>query len=172
MFLSVHVFVGAAAGIATKNPMVGFFAGLVSHHLMDMIPHWDPGVFYFPEKDHGLSKRDLTIAAIDFGLCLIIMYTLARYIDVATLRGPAIWGMIGSIVPDIWHNIPWWEKYARDLPILCYWYRFHRLFHATISPQYWWFGVVTQIVMVIVGWLIIAANVHSVQHVIGALPFS
>ena len=159
-------------GIVTKSPTLAFFAGLISHHIMDMIPHWDPGSFYFPFKQHKLNMRDYSIAAIDVLTAIIVGWLLYRYINYSQLQSVALWGMIGAALPDVWHNIPLWQKISHNWPITNVWYRFHYMFHATINPDYWWFGVLNQIVVALIGWWIVYGVVENMSRLIGSLPIT
>ncbi len=41
MTLTTHVAIGAGIGVLVGNPELGFVLGLVSHFMVDMIPHGD-----------------------------------------------------------------------------------------------------------------------------------
>lgn len=38
-----HVLVGAAIGAVARRPVVAFTAGVVSHFVLDAVPHWGSG---------------------------------------------------------------------------------------------------------------------------------
>ena len=73
MLFTTHSVVGAAAGAATGDPYLGFAAGVLSHHVLDAIPHFDQGTFYLERSGPqylgmtqisnyrgGFSRRDPT----------------------------------------------------------------------------------------------------------------
>ncbi len=41
MFITPHMLVGAAIGVKASNPWTAFCFGLLSHYLIDFLPHWD-----------------------------------------------------------------------------------------------------------------------------------
>lgn len=43
MTITAHILVGGAIASAVPNPYIGIPLSLVSHHLLDIIPHWDEG---------------------------------------------------------------------------------------------------------------------------------
>lgn len=153
MLATAHVIIGAAAGLAMPNAPLAFVAGVVSHHLMDMVPHWDSGSFYYPKKEAPApSGRDLLIAIVD---CVIAVWVVVQLLQLPALPYEArnmLWGAVGGIVPDLWHHSPGLQRFTRHWSWSGVWYRFHNIFHATISPEYWWFGVLTQILFAGVAW--------------------
>ncbi len=43
MTATAHAIVGGALAAAFPNPVIGISLSLLSHPLLDMIPHWDEG---------------------------------------------------------------------------------------------------------------------------------
>lgn len=168
MLLTVHVFVGAAAGIASQQPAVGFLAGVVSHHIMDMVPHWDPASWHFPKKDFTLTRRDYSVAAADLIVAFLAAIWLIWFIDLPRLQLLAFWGLVGGVLPDLVHHIPLWKAVTRRYTAV--WFRFHSLFHATINPRYAWFGVVTQLVALGLAWWVIGGALSAHAVIKGSLP--
>ena len=152
MLSIAHVFVGAAVGAATGNPVVAVLAGVLSHHLLDQIPHWDVGSFYAPDFDTDEpNRRDYLIAAVD-GLSaagilwwLAVTYSFGAWI-------PLVAGGVGGLLPDLWHHIPLWKKWTRTAPITCRWFELHDHFHWTVPQSMMWWGLATQFAVISLAW--------------------
>ncbi len=146
-----HIVIGAATGLAMSNPFSAFVAGIVSHHLMDMVPHFDLGTIYFKKNKKELwTPRDLSIAGVDLILAIIVLWFLwSRSVGFGNLSNLVLFGGLGGVFPDVWHHTPLWKKYTRSWPISSNWYRFHNTFHATVPPKFAWFGIVTQLVFIV-----------------------
>lgn len=80
MLTSVHLFVGAAIGEATGNVWVTIPVALISHYLIDTIPHYNPKpVKSYREKGlGGADKKDLLLKALEpligIGLLAFLIY--------------------------------------------------------------------------------------------------
>ncbi len=153
MISSAHVFVGAAAGVATGNPYLALLAGVASHHLMDMVPHWDVGSFYAPaDTPDKLSPRDLIIATVDGLASIAFVYLMVR-----NFGGNDPWtlvaGSVGGVLPDVWHHIPLWKGWTRR--VSQGWLRFHDENHSTVKQSKMFWGVATQLVAVALSWWIL-----------------
>ncbi len=105
MFLTSHT--AAAILIATKiqNPYLGFLLGLLSHFILDIVPHGEGGLFA-GNKSHSQKLVSLAkLAAVDFLLSIILLvFTLYflqpnnNFIFIAT--------MSGAVLPDfLWGSI-------------------------------------------------------------------
>lgn len=148
MNLSAHVAVGAAVGYLTKNPVLGFAAGFLSHHIIDSLPHTDGGSLEVDVKNFAKDKRIITIVAIDFVLLTLVVLFLY------TLHGfylPMVLGAIGGALPDLIDNMPFWSPRLRKIYPFNYYHRFHEYFHFTIENKNWlWAGVVIQLFVIVI----------------------
>lgn len=146
MNLSTHIAVGAAVGYLSKNPALGFFAGLISHHLIDQIPHTDGGSFDVDVKDFAKDKRILTIVSLD----LIVILILGLFIfTIHAVNWAIIFGAIGAALPDLVDNMPFWSPFLRKKIPFNFYHRFHEFFHFTITDKkFYWVGIMTQILLI------------------------
>jgi len=147
MTLTAHVSVACAVGLATQNPVAGFFAGFISHHIIDGIPHSDAGSLganvYNLLKNKTLKYviADVVIAAIFFAA------TWLRY----NFSPLIFWSALGGALPDLIDNSPFWSKYTRKIFPTNYYHKFHETFHFTIlSKRYFWVGIATQVVLILI----------------------
>jgi len=148
MNLSTHVAVGATVGYLSKDPILGFFAGFISHHIIDQIPHADGGSFDIDVKDFARDQRILTIVAID--LVLVIMLGLFIF-TVHGVYWPIILGAFGGALPDLIDNMPFWSPNLRKKIPFNYYHKFHEFFHFTIiDSKYLFVGILTQLLLILI----------------------
>ncbi len=159
MLLVTHAVVGAAVGSATGNPYSAFLVGVVSHHVLDAIPHFDQGTFHTKrnkpnymgiaseEVAIGFSFRDWAIFAIDVALASVIFSAL---ISQRPDNMPAMLsGTLGGLVPDMIDSSPLWSKKLREKSsIIRTYHSFHHFFHWTASKQLAIIGILTQVVLI------------------------
>lgn len=86
MVASIHAAAGAALGALTGHPVAGFVTGLVSHGVLDAIPHTD--------------YRTTTPGVIDALLGLGFLAWLAVVQPGGPLALAAFWGGLGGMLPD------------------------------------------------------------------------
>jgi hypothetical protein len=158
MTFLTHVAVGSAVGLATKNPYLGFAAGVVSHHVMDIIPHSDPGSLGASAKN--ILKKENRIgliwAASDAMVgAVFFVFILLKF----NFESAVLWGMIGAVLPDLIDNSPLWSPPLRQIFPFNYYHRFHEKFHFTISAKnYFWLGVLTQLVLIYLSFVFVIHN--------------
>jgi hypothetical protein len=90
MLITVHVLAGAVIAEKTKTPVGAFAAGVLSHFVLDSIPHVG-----------NISDRTYTRLAVADGLVgLATMITLIAREPVETRKKKTA-GMLGACLPDI-----------------------------------------------------------------------
>lgn len=153
MLSTPHVFIGAAIGSLIPNPILAFGAGLVSHHLFDLIPHWDPASWHNRAKDFTWTKRDYAVAYADNIIAFIIIWFIYRWWQGSYYQVSVLAGMLGAITPDLWHNVPFWNHLTK--PITKPWFNFHRRWHHTLKQQDWWLGLIIAGVTTVISILVL-----------------
>jgi hypothetical protein len=100
---STHALVGAAIGAVLRRPALAFVAGIVSHGVLDCVPHKD----YAPAV--GLAPDLLGL------LTVLSVAAVARRPDILA-------GAIGGLAPDAEHLIP---RSITNVPMLfpSHWFR-------------------------------------------------
>ena len=64
MLAASHAIVGAAIAANTQNPLLGYTLAVVSHPLLDLVPHWD-----FNSRHNNRSPLStIVISALDAGV--------------------------------------------------------------------------------------------------------
>jgi hypothetical protein len=146
MNLSTHAAVGALVGSYTGNPILAFFAGIISHHLADYIPHTDGGSLNVNVKNYAQDKRIILIVALD----LLILAGIAIYLFAnIQVSSSMIFGAIGAMVPDLSDNMPFWSPRLRQTRFGQIYHKMHETLHYTIeNSSVLWTGVVNQIILI------------------------
>lgn len=105
MILTPHILAGALIGAQTTNPIAAFVFGLVSHYLIDKIPHWDYDIKKIEEKSGGgkIITQWLKIG-FDLALPLLIIGFLAPNEQILKL---SLLGAAGGILPDFLLYLSW-----------------------------------------------------------------
>ena len=77
MLETPHVAIGAALAVKVGNPYLAIPLALLSHFVLDRVPHWNPH-FYTEMKKYGKpSKKSTTLAIIDSLVALGLGLTIA-----------------------------------------------------------------------------------------------
>jgi len=149
MTITAHVCVGAAVGLATQNPTLGFFAGFASHHIIDGIPHSDVGSLGANIQDifSPQNSRALAFVEGDIILCVLIF---ALVLIRSNFSPVMFWAMFGAALPDIIDNSPFWSLRLRKILPFSWYHKLHEVVHFTIKSQKcFWAGIMTQIIIVL-----------------------
>lgn len=118
MFVTTHVLAGAVIGARTRNPATAYALGMLSHFVMDAIPHWGPG------GDHDEFMR----VAVRDGLGGLAALAAVAALSPRTSRRSVLAGAIGAATPDL--DKPFEELTGREL-----WPRPVDRFHAMIQRE-------------------------------------
>lgn len=123
MFLSTHATVGALISTITESAPLAFFLGVVSHFLIDMIPHGDTHL-HKNYKNGERVRRAIAYVVIDAIVMVGVVLWLTMAVRLGTPRAQMA-GIIGGLLPDalvglgeIWHT-RWLSSFTR----------FHFFFH-------------------------------------------
>lgn len=151
---------GAAVGAATGDPYLGFAAGVLSHHTLDAIPHFDQGTFYLERSgpqylgmtqvsNHrgGFSRRDWVMLFIDWGIAAAV-FGMVFWATPVSRWELIVLGAFGGLLPDIVDSSPLWSKKLRaHSGFVRAYHEFHSFFHWTVARKELWLGVATQAVL-------------------------
>jgi len=155
VIIAVHVLTGAAIGSLVDNNLTAAALGLISHYVLDAIPHNDMGVNFelgkpdFDGKNRKKGKPNnwsgqlkiMSILHLFLGFFLIRTILSERLIRVFL-------GALFAIIPDIYEYISLMlgkNKWLTGHP-----------FHTRDVKS--WYGVVTQIVAALVSILVLYYN--------------
>jgi hypothetical protein len=167
MLFTTHAITGATIGILTGNPLLGFGLGVISHHFLDALPHFDQGSFYI-DKDKGPEwagavygerkpfkvRRDWVMLFVDFAISgvifFIIFYKLPAHYWILIIAGAA-----GGLLPDILDGSPFWKEKFRKTASGGACHKIHNFFHWPLSIKFWYLGIGIQVIIAAAGLLII-----------------
>jgi hypothetical protein len=90
VLLTNHVLSGALIGALARRPLPAFAAGVVSHFVLDAVPHWG---------DWGSQRRFLRVAVPDGLVSLAVMGALTAASPPGR-RAAMLAGMTGAALPD------------------------------------------------------------------------
>ncbi len=90
-----HALTGATVAAAINRPLLSLPAALVSHFLVDMIPHWNYGI-----KPH--TRRQVVMLA-DLSLSIALLVVLASTVN-ATPYIVFFGGLLGILPDFMWMN--------------------------------------------------------------------
>ena len=118
MFLIIHSLVGSVLGHLILSPVMAFFVGVLSHFLLDMIPHGDDQLKKYLGDSH---LKHMMIGAMDGMLALIMLLAVANIVG---FRQSILFGALGGILPDLIWGIPalfkrktlkWYESFHHNM---------------------------------------------------------
>jgi len=136
MTATAHALVGGAIAYSVQNPALGIPLSLLSHPVLDMIPHWDFGWGWRKKTKLKLfceASLDLTVGIVAsyavFGQFINIYYFLAC--------------VLGSILWDLL-EIPYWFFNWRFFPFST----LHSIQHHIQGRAKLPWGILTQVITV------------------------
>lgn len=132
MTLTTHAAIGAAIGSLVGNPLLGFFLGIGSHFLVDMIPHGDNNLSdgYRLKKKKRLGVAYVTVDAF-FAIFLLMGIVSGRMSETTNMAFSA--AVIGSILPDLLVGLK--EIFPRNI-FFRQFFKIHFFFHDSLSRRY------------------------------------
>ena len=152
MLIAAHSLTGAFIGSEVTSLPLAFVLGIISHILLDSIPHSDgPDDVVGKNENDSNSKAQYLLVFADGLFALLIFYFFYQN-DGITVNILA--GAFGGILPDIIDNVPLWKKSLRRLPLFKQFHQFHYQIQKNKTPM--WLGLFTQYAIAGVSlWLIL-----------------
>jgi hypothetical protein len=146
-----HLLVGGAIGAvaATQLPPplavpVALGCGIVSHHLLDLIPHTDAATFWpCGSKPIPWGVALLVAAEILLGLSLTGLLYFSLHTTLAFVAGA-----VGGILPDLLDEVPLWQERFRRTWLGSIWHRWHTRLHCADMANSWKTGLVVDALVV------------------------
>ena len=146
MFLTVHAPVGAAIGALAGEPVSAFALGVLSHFVLDAIPHGDERLGNVPDRAAKI-RLFVKLAALDGLIMLMVLaYLFTPWVAIPSLAVLA--GILGGIMPDFLQGFS--ELLPGNRPLAAF-RRFHDYMHVHLIP---WesplmVGLVTQLITLV-----------------------
>ena len=162
MVLVAHLALATSVSASARFSLAGaFLFGLVSHHLLDFIPHLDAGSFWSVEdKRAGIMPNRVRIfILIDVLLSLGYLVWLGWGLKISW---PLLfWASLGAALPDlIVTGFPFFIPRLRNWPILKRYEKFHCVFFQNFQnappPGGWILGIFSTVLIIgVSGWLLL-----------------
>lgn len=134
MNLLVHAGAGVLVGQATGNPILAFICGLISHIILDVIPHGDSHM-YKRYKNKELSMKKAMAGTMLDAIATVIFVILIFNLGIYHTKLVTSMALIGAIIPDVLIGI-----YELSLPnapkFLRVIHKWHFKNHDLIAEQY------------------------------------
>lgn len=134
MLETPHSIVGGAVGAATGNPAGAFAAGIGSHFLGDIMPHWNPD---FPVRSRAWYAVAIADFVVALGLALAFWFLFPDRPEIAI-------GAFAGTIPDIILGI----RFTFKVRWLRGYERFHGLLHWEVPLKY---GLWPQLLVSVLG---------------------
>lgn len=130
MTYSTHVTLGAAIGFMVGNPLLGFVLGVISHLLVDMIPHGDVKIV---ENYRNKKKRKPLYAYMTIDAIIAVYIVLGvSQLPLPTSSLAFIAAVVGATLPDL--LVGAYE--IKKTPLLKWCHDIHFFFHDFFSKRY------------------------------------
>lgn len=103
MFLTVHAVAGTLVGSMVGNVPTAFTLGILSHFLLDRVPHADPPIVAGTGPQvfgHPVMRRFVLISAVDLLLAILLTAWLVSILPGTNVSALAA-GAFGGILPDL-----------------------------------------------------------------------
>lgn len=161
MISSTHIITGAAIGVLVERSFgvaafdgwgIGglvflvFALGALSHHLLDVVPHTDPGSYRKAGDNSQLTRWEQRFAWWDNILGTLVVLGIFVFVEPSWLM---LVGSAGANFPDVWHHTPLWSQLTRE-KIMPSYFKFHQFFHWTATGKLILLGVLTNVFCIVV----------------------
>ncbi len=94
MIITVHFLFGAILITTIPNIFLAVFLIIITHYLLDIIPHWEYSIENIKKKNWKKSLPDFLKLAIDFLISVLIVFLFSKNPALALTGG------FLSIIPD------------------------------------------------------------------------
>lgn len=148
MLSTPHLLAGAAIGSTVGGPGTAFAFGLLSHLLLDMVPHADSDLLDVPGPG-GIRPVDYFPVALDIVLGAVSVAYFA--FSQNHISENVMAGALGAITPDMVSLVPFWSPTLIKIPVFKQLHQLHMWlgYKNTGKRQGMLFGVLTQFVVLI-----------------------
>jgi len=119
MFATTHVLASVVISQHTPSPWWAFFISLLSHYLLDLVPHGDKPIDEWIKRG-SYFKRAITVFFTDIILITIFFFTLSQKMAFpsAPIFAAAI---IGGMLPDVlWVIYELYKRYFEQFRVFRY----------------------------------------------------
>lgn len=155
MLETPHVAVGAAIAVKVGRPELAIPLALVSHLVLDRIPHWNPSFFTETKKFGRPAIKSIYFSAVESTVALFLgLFIAYRMLPNYALAATVIACSFASVFSDV-VKIPFFFFHSKSR-LLARWVAWERSLQVETDNIFW--GVVTQLVVITASlwWIFIA----------------
>jgi len=138
MLITTHLITGAAIGSLVSSLPLSIILAILSHYSLDLLPHFDQGVF----KDN--RKKFYFWATVDFivgGTALYLIFSKISFqVDILVVS-------IAAIAPDLMDSSPIISSYIHKIKLLNRIYKFHKAIQKPGKKFIYSLGILTQLIV-------------------------
>jgi hypothetical protein len=163
MITTGHLLIGGAIGATATALLPESLAvpaalglGILSHHLLDLLPHTDAATFYPDPRKVPWSA--VVVVALEnlVGLAVTVAFLVAQFPTWAFALGA-----LGGVLPDLCDEIPLWQERFRRSWLGGIWHRWHLRLHCSDMANNWTLGLAIDVGVVGAGlWFLLSAGLE------------
>ena len=124
MYLTVHMVSGLLIGNQIGNPWLAFLMGVISHFVLDAIPHDIRELNEWQNRDNNKKKQAIEGYFDAFFILLLTIFLLS--INKLSLGQTTVSALVGVFMPDLLWIMPWVFNYKNK------WLEKYENFHLTV----------------------------------------
>lgn len=148
MLETPHVVVGIALALKFVNPWIVIPLSLISHFILDRVPHWNPHTYTETMTNGGPKHSTITLTAIDIIVSLILGFGAAYLVLPNTMLAiTIILASFASVAPDV-SKYPFFLFKGTRKGYYKKWVDAERKLQVETRSVFW--GLVTQVLVIIV----------------------
>lgn len=125
MFLTVHAAAGIIVGIKTGNPILAFIAGVISHFILDMIPHGDQDLVEGNDHFSPRERKLLRYVGVADTIIMLAELGILYWLGLAPLTWSVSAAVVGALLPDFLNAV----YVFTETKILLPYFHFQRALH-------------------------------------------
>lgn len=145
MLLTPHSILGASIGELVNSWPIVLVLGILSHYILDALPHFDWGTWHENEDDFVPNTRDYILACLDIILTIVsIVYIFIKL----KYNYLILLGAGSAILPDLIDNVPFWKYQVRKTKFGKFTHQIHCAIHYRLKYKYWYIGILTQLIII------------------------
>jgi hypothetical protein len=132
---------------------VALGAGILSHHVLDLVPHTDAATFW-PEGRQPIPRLVCAVVVLEvlLGTLLTAFLFVSQHTTLAFVAGA-----VGGMLPDLLDEVPLWQERFRRTALGAVWHQWHLRLHCGSMENVWLTGLAVDAVVVGAGlWLLLS----------------
>jgi len=141
MLATPHLLTGAVVGHTFRRPWLAWPVALLSHFLLDFVPHLDSAGL-FPASSGHVTSAAAAVAVVDTvaGIALVVWLSRGH-----PQRGTVLGAACFALLPDALFNVPPWGPWLATWPGTQWLQAWHQASSQGVTAAEWPLGLGTQV---------------------------